>query len=133
MDTFVDSSVLLDLAQSDSVWADWSESILYQRLLIGNLLINPIVYSEISVGFRQVEEVEAFLRRGGLILRPLPREALFLAGKAFVKYRKSGGTRTSTLPDFFIGAQAATERIPLLTRDPRRIKHYFPTVEVISP
>jgi predicted nucleic acid-binding protein len=106
---------------------------LNRRQSIGNLLINPIVYSEISIGFQLVEELEAFLRGTGLLLRPFPKEALFLAGKAFLKYRKRGGTRTTPLPDFFIGAQSATERVPLLTRDPRRISQYFPTVEIISP
>jgi predicted nucleic acid-binding protein len=133
LDTYVDSSVLLDLMESDSTWGDWSEAMLFERLAIGNLLINPIVYSEISIGFTRVEELEVFTRRASLTLRPFPKEALFLAGKAFVKYKRRGGTKTTPLPDFYIGAQSATERIPLLTRDPRRIREYFPTVEIISP
>lgn len=133
MDTYVDSSVLLDLIENDPVWADWSEEILNQRRNVGNLLINPIVYSEVSIGFGRVEEMEIFAGLGGLVLRPSPREALFLAGKAFVKYRRRGGKRTTPLPDFLIGAQAAVTQVPLLTRDPRRIRRYFPTVEIISP
>jgi predicted nucleic acid-binding protein len=133
MDTYVDSSVLLDLIGNDPVWADWSDEILNRWRSTGNFHMNPIVYSNVSIGFERVEEMEVFAVLGGLVLRPSPREALFLAGKAFVKYRRRGGKCTTSLPDFLIGAQAAVAEVHLLTRDPRRICRYFPTVEIISP
>ena len=97
------------------------------------LCINPVVYSEISIGFARIEELEEAIAEAGFLLRPIPREALFLAGKAFLKYRRAGGRKHSPLPDFYIGAHAAVEGMELLTRDAPRFRTYFPTVELISP
>lgn len=95
--------------------------------------INAVIYSELSIGFEKIEELEAALRVAAIDFLPLPKEAFFLAGKVFLSYRKRGGTKTSTLPDFFIGAHAAVQRWPLLTRDVRRYKTYYPTVTLITP
>jgi predicted nucleic acid-binding protein len=97
------------------------------------LLINDVIYAETSVGFRNVGDFDAALAELGVAVMPIPRLALFLAGKAFTQYRRAGGTRTGVLPDFFIGAHATVEGIPLLTRDARRYRHYFPTVQLIAP
>jgi hypothetical protein len=96
-------------------------------------LINDVVYAELSVGFLRVEEVDATIAAAQVEVAPIPREALFLAGKAFQLYRAGGGTRSGVLPDFFIGAHAAVAKVPLLTRDARRYRSYFPTVQLIAP
>ncbi|MEI6386582.1 MAG: type II toxin-antitoxin system VapC family toxin [Spirochaetota bacterium] len=129
----VDSSVLLDLFTQDLRWFDWSATILEEAFRQGNVVINPVIYSEISVRFSRVEDLELTLRQAGLPLVEIPREALFLAGKAFVAYRRSGGAKSSPLPDFFIGAHAAVSRLILITRDPARIASYFPSVELQTP
>ncbi|MDA0745238.1 MAG: type II toxin-antitoxin system VapC family toxin [bacterium] len=129
----VDSSVILDLFSNDPSWAAWSETALERCGANNPLYINPIIYAEVSIGFHQIEPFETALLGCDLKLAPVPREALFLAGKAFVQYRKRKGARTSPLPDFFIGAHAAVAQFPLLTRDPARIKAYFPTVALICP
>ena len=129
----VDSNVILDVFLNDPVWADWSESILEEYDQRGFLYINGIVYSEISIGFKRIEDLEAAVLEAGFQVIEIPREALFLAGKAYLKYRKKGGTRTSLLPDFFIGAQAAVMKLDLITRDVSRYRTYFPTVRLISP
>ena len=98
-----------------------------------NLVINPVIYTELSISFERIEELEASLRAASISVAPLPKEALFLAGKVFLSYRRWGGAKASTLPDFFIGAQAAVQKLPLLTRDTKRYKTYYPTVELISP
>lgn len=131
--TLVDTNVLLDLVTNDETWADWSVAQLEEASLRGPLVINDVVYAELSVRYERIEDLEAFIEAAGLVLRPLPRSALFLAGKAFIRYRRSGGTRTGVLPDFFIGAQAAVAELPLLTRDVGRYQTYFPTVELIVP
>jgi predicted nucleic acid-binding protein len=97
------------------------------------LFINPIIYAEVSIGFERIEEIESALGSAGFVWIDIPKEALFLAGKAFLKYRKRRGSRRSPLPDFFIGAHAAVMELALLTRDARRYRFYFPSVRLISP
>ena len=128
----VDSNVLLDLFDMNSTWFAWSKRALETAADQGQLIINPVIYAEISVGYRTIEEVDmllpAFLHR-----EPIGYEAAFLAAKAYQAYRKRGGARTSPLPDFFIGAHAAIGRHHLVTRDPIRSRTYFPTVTLIAP
>ena len=129
----VDTCVLPDLVQDDPRWAEWSESELERAAARGPLLINPIVYFEFSVYYDAIETCERTLREFGVTLEELPREALFLAGKAFRQYRARRGARANVLPDFFIGAHAAVREIPILTRDAARIRAYFPDVALILP
>lgn len=129
----VDSNVILDIFLDDPNWARWSESQLEHYSTVTNLFINPIVYAEVSIGFQKIEEMEAAMIRGGFQMLEIPREALFLAGKAFLKYRKNRGMKRSPLPDFYIGAQAAVLDLKLITRDGPRYRTYFPTVRLISP
>lgn len=131
--TLVDTNVLFDLLTADRAWAEWSQFALGQASAFGAVFINDVVYAELSIRFPAIESVDEFVRGTGLELLPMPPQGLFLAGKAFVRYRASGGTRTGVLPDLFIGAQAAVFGIPLLTRDPRRYRTHFPTVELITP
>lgn len=131
--TLVDTNVLLDLVTDNPAWADWSLRQLEAAALRGPILINDVVYAEFSVGFRRIEEVEETLALARIAMAPIPREALFLAGKVFQRYRAGGGSRTGVLPDFFIGAHAAIAGLPLLTRDVRCYRRYFPTVTVIAP
>ena len=131
--TLVDTNVLLDLATNDPVWADWSIEQLERASLAGPLLINDVVYAELAVRYERIEELDAFIDEAALVISPVPQAALFLAGKVFMQYRRAGGSRTGVLPDFFIGAQAAVQQLPLLTRDVSRYRTYFPTVELISP
>lgn len=131
--TFVDTNVLLDLVTDDPNWADWSVAQLEAASLDGSLLINDAVYAELAVRYISIEELEAFVDAAGLEMIPMPRAALFLAGKVFTQYRRSGGSRTGVLPDFFIGAHAAFARLPLLTRDVGRYRIYFPSLRLITP
>lgn len=131
--TLVDTNVLLDLVTDDPQWADWSLRQLEAAALRGPLVLNPVVYAELSISFRRIEEVEGLLEVTGLRIEEIPRPALFLAGKVFLDYRKRGGVRSGVLPDFFIGAHAAVARLPLLTRDGSRYRTCFPTVRVIGP
>ena len=131
--TLVDSNVLLDVVTDGEVWADWSQAQLERAALRGPLIINDVVYAEISTRFTSAEAVDSMLLDLSVDVAPIPRSALFLAGKAYLQYRASGGTRTHVLADFFIGAHAAVEALPLLTRDARRYRHYFPTVALIAP
>ena len=131
--TLVDTNILLDLATDDPKWADWSIRQLEAAATMGPLRVNEISYAELSVRFARIEAVDRFLDDGGFTLAPMPRAALFLAGKVFLQYRQRGGTRTGVLPDFLIGAHAAVEKLPLLTRDVGRYRSYFPTVELIIP
>jgi len=131
--TLVDTNLLLDLVTDDPRWAEWSQRQLEAAALRGRLLINDVVYAELSIGFRRIEEVDRVLAGAGLTIAPIPRPALFLAGKVFQRYRAAGGTRTGVLPDFFIGAHAAVEGLTLLTRDARRFRRYFPTLSLITP
>ena len=129
----VDTNVILDVVQNDAVWADWSQQQLERCSLRASLCINPVIYAELSIAFARIEELEALLRDAQFAVEEIPREALFLAGKAFLQYRKSKGTRSGVLPDFFIGAHAAVSDVPILTRDVGRYRTYFPGVELISP
>ena len=129
----VDTNVILDLVANDPVWADWSQQQLEAARLQTTLCVNPVIYAELSIAFKKIEELETVLNEGEFRLEPIPREALFLAGKAFAKYRKLKGARTGVLPDFFIGAHAAIAELPLLTRDTRRYASYFPTLHLITP
>jgi predicted nucleic acid-binding protein len=129
----VDSNVLLDILTNDPAWANWSAS---QLATVGNtsrLVINPIVYSEISIRFSRIEDLEDALPRDTIEKEALPFEAAFLAGKIFLDYRKARGSKTSPLPDFLIGAHAAVRGYHVLTRDPRRFRTYFPTLQLIEP
>lgn len=129
----VDSCVIIDLLEDDPRWASWSQQQLQSAAFRDSLAINAVIYAEISVGFGGIEQVDAMLTTTQITLETIPREALFLAGKAFRRYKTLGGTRTGTLPDFFIGAHAAVLDIPLLTRDIGRYSAYFPTLQLISP
>jgi predicted nucleic acid-binding protein len=129
----VDTNVLLDIATNDPNWADWSIEQLDAAAVRGLVVINAVVYSEFSVGYDRIEEVERLLKDVDIGWADVPREALFLAGKAFQQYRRQGGSRTGVLPDFFIGAHAAVSGMTLLTRDPARYRSYFPKVGLISP
>jgi hypothetical protein len=129
----VDSNVILDVFVNDPHWADWSESALEELSTSHRLFINPIVYAELSIGFERIEELESALKPTGFILMDIPKEALFLAGKVFLKYKQRHGKRRSPLPDFFIGAHAAVTDLALLTRDVRRYRSYFPSVRLINP
>jgi len=131
--TLVDSNVLIDIFSDDPIWFDWSSTQLEEAALNGPLFINDVVYAETSIRYRDVQRFEAALNRAGVVVVPMPRLALFAAGKAFTRYRDAGGPRTSVLPDFFIGAHAEIERLPLLTRDTRRYRSYFPNVKLIAP
>jgi predicted nucleic acid-binding protein len=131
--TLVDTNVLLDLVTDDPQFADWSIAQLEAASLVGPLLINDVIYAELSVRYDSKEQLDAFISGIGLKREPIPDAALFLAGKVFRKYRKAGGTRSGVLPDFFIGAHAAVRGLPLLTRDLGRYRSYYPTVEVIVP
>ena len=133
MAIFVDSSVLLDVFTEDPRWFGWSSTMLAKCASEDTLVLDAIVYAEIAPRFATIEELEEALDPLGYELRPLSREAAFLAAKAFVDYRKHGGPRTRILPDFLIGAHAAVEGLPLLTRDPGRVKTYFPSVQMICP
>ncbi len=129
----VDTNVILDVVEDDPNWADWSQTRLDAAALQYTLLINTVVYAELSIAYQRIEELEAMLRAGGFRMEPIPCEALFLAGKVFRQYRNRSGTKSGVLPDFFIGAHAAVAGIPLLTRDPRRYRSYFPKLDIIHP
>ena len=129
----VDSCVLLDLFTNDPDWADWSERILGQYGQTNSLYINSIIYTEVSIGFNRIEEVETALEQAGIKVLEMPREALFLAGRVFLKYRRRKGTKHSTLPDFFIGSHAIISSFHLITRDLSRFMNYFPDLHLISP
>lgn len=131
--TLVDSNVLLDIATDDRTWAEWSAGSLARAIDLGPVCVNAIVYAEVSVRFDRVEDLDAFLPEPTFRREPLPFSAGFLAGKAFLSYRRRGGERRMPPPDFYIGAHAAVSRYRLLTRDARRYRTYFPTVAVDSP
>jgi predicted nucleic acid-binding protein len=131
--TLVDTNVLLDVLTEDSAWGAWSLDALGKAADTGPLFINPIIYAEVSVRFSRIEELDEALPQTDFRRLPLPWDAAFLAGKAFREYRRNGGTRTATLPDFFIGAHAAVDDLVLLTRDVGRYRRYFPTVRLTAP
>jgi len=129
----VDSNILLDVATDDARWGDWSARAIAECAGQCTLIINPIIYAEVSVGFSSIEALNAALPAASYLREPLPWEAGFLAGKCFLSYRKRGGLRNSPLPDFYIGAHAATEELALLTRDVPRYRTYFPRLEILGP
>jgi predicted nucleic acid-binding protein len=129
----VDANVLLDVLTADPVWYDWSARQLDACRTQAELCINAIVYAEVSVGFARIEDLDDAVSAAYFTRLPLSWEAAFLAGKAFVRYRRAKGVRHSPLPDFFIGAHATIEGMPLLTRDARRYRTYYPTLELICP
>lgn len=129
----VDTNVLLDVFTDDPAWAEWSQHQLEAASLADRLAINGVSYAELSIRFERIEALDAALESAGVALAEIPRPALFLAGKVFLAYRKAGGTRTGVLPDFFIGAHASVAKVPLLTRDPRRYRTYFPAADLIAP
>lgn len=131
--TLVDSNVLLDVLTADPVWAEWSGSALAEAFDAGRVVVDPIVYAEVSIGFDRIEDLDDALPPSQFEREPLPWAAGFLAGKAFLKYRRAGGSRSTPLPDFYIGAHAAVSGYHLLTRDRGRYGTYFPTVELIAP
>lgn len=131
--TLVDSNVLLDVLTDDAEWFDWSAAMLERVANDGHLFINPIVYAEVSAGFSRIEDLDDALPSQYYRRLPLPWEAGFLAGHAYVKYRRGRGVRRSPMPDFYIGAHAAVAGLTLLTRDPGRYRPYFPTVTIVSP
>jgi hypothetical protein len=128
-----DTNVLLDLVTNDPIWFDWSRQRLAAAANSRELLINPVVFAELSVRFSKVQEVESTLRGIGALMSAIPQAALFLAGKAFQRYRAAGGPKTGVLPDFFIGAHAVIAGAPLITRDIRRFRTYFPDIVLITP
>ena len=129
----VDTNVLVDVLQDDPQWANWSIGQLRAQASIHQLAINPIIYAEMSLSFSTLEGLDKTVSTLALELRQIPRPALFLAAKAYAQYRKRGGSKLQVLPDFFIGAHAAVESWPLLTRDASRFRTYFPTLEVVAP
>lgn len=129
----VDTNVLLDVVTENATWSQWSQGQLESLAISTSLFVNPIVYAEMSVAYRRIEELDTVLQAAELKLVEIPRAALFLAGKVFVKYRRKRGTRTGVLPDFFIGAHAAVAGWSILTRDVTRYRNYFPTVDLIAP
>lgn len=129
----VDTNVLIDVLEDDPEWADWSIAQLRAQSKVHRLVINPVIYAELSLAFSTVEALDRVLEDMELPVLDLPKPALFLAGKAFVQYRRSGGMKGNVLADFFIGAHAAVSGLPVLTRDVRRFKSYFPTVQLVSP
>ena len=131
--TLVDSNVLLDIFTEDPHWLDWSNEAITTAAEAGPLYINPLIYAEVSVRFSRIEDLEDALPTTYFRRAALPWTAAFLAGKAFLSYRRSRGTGSVPLPDFFIGAHAAVADLNLLTRDVRRYRTYFPTVRLLAP
>jgi len=133
MSVMVDSCVYLDIFTKDSRWFEWSSRTLANAVNAGMIVLNPVIYAEISILFRRIEELEAFLSLDVFEYRAIPREAAFLAGKCFLEYRRRGGRKSLPLPDFFIGAHAAVENLALVTRDVKRFRDCFPGLKLISP
>ena len=129
----VDTNVLVDLLENDPDWADWSVDQLRAQSRVHRLAINPIIYAELSLAFTSAEALDATIDTLGLDLLEMPRPSLFLAGKAFARYRRQGGRKNNVLADFFIGAHAAVLGCPILTRDIQRYRSYFPSVTLIAP
>ena len=129
----VDTNVLLDVLQADPVWFEWSSNAIIEHGESQQLAINPIIYAEVSIAYEHIEAVDSVLDVEKFRRLQLPYEAGFLAGKCFVQYRRRGGIRRSPLPDFYIGAHASLEQMPLLTRDPKRYASYFPRLKLITP
>jgi len=133
MPVLVDSNVILDIFTEDPKWFDWSSRKLAEYAEKDTLIINPIIYAEVSIRFERIEELEEALPPEVFVREELPWEAAFLAGKCFLLYRKRRGKKTSPLPDFYIGAHAAVRDYALLTRDAKRYRAYFPKLKLIAP
>ena len=131
--TLVDTHVLIDLVQDDAQWASWSETKLFEAQLAGALTINSVGYAELVPAFNSRAELDSFLKSAKIAVKDISRPAAYLAGEAFLSYRKRKGTKTGVLADFFIGAQAQVENWTILTRDTARYKSYFPAVNLICP
>ena len=129
----VDTNVLVDVLEDDPAWSDWSTRQLRAHAQVQALIVNPVIYAELSLTFNSVQDLDETLETLEIDVVDLPRAALFLAGKAFVKYRRSGGGKGNVLSDFFIGAHAAVAGCGILTRDARRYRNYFPTVTLLTP
>ena len=129
----VDSNVLLDVLTEDRTWFDWSSRALAKGAEEGPLVVNPLIYAEVSIGFDRIEDLDEALDPSVFQRRPLPWEAAFLAGKSFLRYRHRGGSRSSTLPDFYIGAHALVEGLTLISRDAARYRTYFPRLALVAP
>jgi predicted nucleic acid-binding protein len=129
----VDSNVIIDVLTGDPTWQAWSEAALSDAADRDDVAINPIIYAEVASGFPTMHDLDRHLGPAAFRRLPLPYEAGFIAGRAFVEYRRRGGVRTSPLPDFYIGAHAAVSGLSLLTRDARRYAGYFPKVRLIAP
>jgi len=129
----VDTKVLLDVLEDDPNWAAWSQAQLESAALTDRLAINAVIYSELSMAFERIEELEQVVAEARLAVEIMPREALFLAGKVFLEYRRRKGSKQGVLPDFYIGAHAAVVRCSILTRDVSRYRGYFPTVSLVTP
>jgi predicted nucleic acid-binding protein len=132
-DTLVDSNVLLDVLTEDPTWYAWSSEAIESRAERSVLVIDPIIYAEVSIRFERIEELEEALSPAMFRRDALPWEAAFLAGKCFVRYRRRGGVKHSPLPDFYIGAHAAVAGMTLLTRDEGRYRTYFPSLDISAP
>jgi predicted nucleic acid-binding protein len=133
MGVLVDSNVILDVATDDPTWGEWSARALARAADRSVLILNPIIFAEVSIGFERIEDLETALPNSIYRREPLPYEAAFLAGKSYLAYRRRGGRRSSPLPDFYIGAHAAVAGHELLTRDARRYRTYFPAVAILAP
>lgn len=129
----VDTNVLVDVLENDPIWVNWSITKMRELANTHTLAINPVIYTELALTFATVEELDSVINNLQLKLLEIPRPALFLAGKAFARYRRQGGVKTNVLADFFIGAHAAVLGCPILTRDTSRYTSYFPTVKLFIP
>ena len=129
----VDTNILVDVVSDNPLWAEWSQRQLARASLQDELAINAIVYAELAVRYARIEELDAMILQAGLVMTEIPRPALFLAGKAFLRYRAAGGARTGVLPDFFLGAHALISQSVLITRDASRYRTYFPGIALIAP
>ena len=133
MSVIVDSCVFLDIFTRDAHWFDWSSQALAEAANEGTIVMNSVIYAEISIRFDRIEDLEMLLPSDVFEYRPIPREVAFLAGKCFLEYRRRGGRKSLPLPDFFIGAHAAVEKLNLVTRDTKRFREYFPGLKLIVP
>lgn len=129
----VDTNVLVDVVSDDPLWAEWSLRHLALAAAKDELGINEIVYAELSVRYSTIQALDEMIHEAGLVTAAIPRPALFLAGKAFQRYRSAGGINTGVLPDFFIGAHAVIAEAALMTRDTGRYRAYFPRILLIAP
>jgi predicted nucleic acid-binding protein len=130
---FVDTNILIDVVDDDAIWGDWSRQQLVAAAGLGEVAINDVVYAELAIGYQKIEDLDAMIARLGIVITSIPRIALFLAGKAYQRYRATGGIRSGVLPDFFLGAQALVAGAELITRDVRRYRTYFPGLALIAP